>query len=164
MSDPVEFVINEAKPAPKVKADKAPGTFAKPAAKAAPSTATTADVRKAMAALDTMYNFVSMGLMMFGLTETASEWADSADTLKSTNEEALKAAPKLAKTIANFGETGGSSAFVITHVLAIGGVVRIGMKEVASKTADKEERTERASEVQFITPNEERDPTLIPGT
>ena len=91
------------------------------------------DVKQAMATLDSFYNIVSTGLLMTGLHETMGEWSSSAEQLKTTNEDALKAAPKLAKWIANAGTTGGSATFILTHGMAFAGVFAIARKELASK-------------------------------
>jgi hypothetical protein len=117
-------------------------------------TATTQDVKKAMATLDSGYNLVATGLMLFGLERSAAEWADSAEQLKLTNEDALKASPKLAKAIASAGSTGGSATFLVTHGMALFGLFTTLRSELADKRADKIIET---------TPVEDFPPPFFPG-
>lgn len=134
---PPTFVIEDDEPQPK----RGPGRPRKDAS-SAPSTPRTtatainADVRKAMATLDSGYNLVATGLTLFGLTKSAEDWISSAEQLKATNEDALKASPKLAKAIANAGSTGGAATFLLTHGMALASLFGVLRSEIADKRAD----------------------------
>lgn len=138
MSDsPPVFRIEDDEPQPK----RGPGRPRKDANSSAPApkptaTALNADVRKAMATLDSGYNLVATGLTLFGLTESAKDWINSAEQLKATNEDALKASPKLAKAIANAGSTGGAATFLLTHGMAFASLFSVLRAEIADKRAD----------------------------
>jgi hypothetical protein len=110
--------------------DKAPGSFTfedkKPRGrppgsktKTAPTaTQVNADVRQALATLESMYNMVSTGLLLGGFMDTFAVWQEQADKLSKTNEDALKSAPKLAAWIARAGSTGGAATLIIGHGMA----------------------------------------------
>lgn len=104
----------------------------------ASSTATPADVKKALATLDSAYNLVATGLVVMGLDRSANEWVDSAEQLKKTNEDALKASPKLAKAIASTGSTGGSLTFMVTHSMAVFGLFRVVQSELQDRAMTRE--------------------------
>jgi hypothetical protein len=108
-----------------------------------------------MATLDSFYNLIATGLMMTGLHVTMKEWVDGAESLKLSNEDALKAAPKLASWIANAGSTGGATTFILTHGMVLAGVVTTARTELT------ERRTAAATESQADTAP--TDPSYIPG-
>lgn len=156
MAEPVTFTINDAKDAPK---NERKPRVAQTATPKATVSAATADVKKAMATLDSAYNMVATGFVMFGLTETGNAWIDAAEQLKLTNEDALKASPKLAKAIAGAGSTGGAATFILTHAMALAGVFGALRKELA------ERRVTAETEQSFEQPvSRDYDPTLIPGS
>lgn len=84
------------------------------------ATAVNADVKQALASLDMLYELVATGLLMWGKPQTATVWASKSQSLRETNENALKAAPKLAKMLATAGSTSGTITFLTTHVVAFG--------------------------------------------
>jgi len=152
----MSFTINDAKP--ELKADRKPRVNASAAPKTAPTAGTPADVKKAMATLDSAYNMVATGLMVFGLPDTANVWIESAEQLKVSNEDALKASPKLAKAIASAGSTGGAATLIITHVMAFASVFAVMRAEMQAKRGEDVTSFEPATQG-----NNERDFTLIPG-
>lgn len=144
-------------------------------------TTPTGDVKQAVAVLDSSYSMIALGLMSFGLSETANEWSERADTLRASNVESLTAAPKLAKMIAGVGTTGGAAAFLLAHTIAFGSVFAVGRAELAHKRdgqpaepaqrqtpqrAPRAPRPTRAPRppVDLVPPPiQTEDPTLIPG-
>lgn len=107
-----------------------------------PANATaSADVKNAMSTLDNAYDLIGMGLMLAGLTNTATAWISSAEGLRATNESALKSAPKLARAIANIGSTGGAATLIISHAVAIYGVINVARTELAERRENAETST-----------------------
>lgn len=100
------------------------------------ATATPADVKKAMATLESAYNLVATGLTLFGLEKSAEDWINSAEQLARSNEDALKASPALAKRIASAGSTGGAATFLVTHAMAFASLAGVLRSELADKRAD----------------------------
>jgi hypothetical protein len=147
-------------------ARKGPGRPKGSTTKSAPTaTAVNADVRQALATLESLYNMVGLGLGAFGLTETLGKWIEQTERLKATNEDALKAAPKVAKFLASTGTAGGSATFLITHAMAFGTVALVAREEVAQRFPAKDKPVSRetspdANVTQFP---QAADPTLIPG-
>lgn len=138
MADTVTPTFESVSPEP---AKRGPGRPKGSRNKTAPATATgtAADIRQAIATLESMYDLAAMGLMLAGLTETATAWVAATDDLKRTNEDALKAAPRLAKAIARVGSTGGSATFFLTHGVAFAGVFATARTEFAAKRAERAE-------------------------
>lgn len=154
------FTINDAKDVPK--ADRKPRTTPVRETKTT-APATPAEVKKALATLDSAYNMIATGLLMFGLNDTLAAWQESAGQLQATNEDALKASPKLAKWIANVGSTGGAATFILTHGLAFATVARVATSELTARREANEAAQRTAP--QFTTAQDtDRDPTLIPGS
>lgn len=143
MTAPITFDISNdkapASAAPK-RRGRPPGSTNK--AKTAPSATDAATLKQALATMESLYSVTTAGLLMFGLTETATAWAASTEDLTKTNEDALKAAPRLAKAIANAGSVGGATTFVVAHVMAIAGVMRIASNELAARRQPGEEDAE----------------------
>jgi hypothetical protein len=106
-----------------------------------------------MSTLDSAYNLIATGLVIAGLEQTAVEWADSAEQLKSTNEDALKASPKLARMIANAGSTGGGATLLLTHGMALAGLFKTAQRELVSKR----EQAREAAQAEAT----EKDPTAF---
>lgn len=96
-----------------------------------------ADVEKAMAIMNTAYRLVADGLELFGLEETGAKWETASANLRKANADSLSSAPKLAKSIANIGESSGASAFFLAHVMAIATVVPAARRELESKAQDR---------------------------
>lgn len=142
-------------------AKRGPGRPKGATTKTAPTaTAVNADVRQALATLESMYKVVGLGLMMVG-PATAVEWMEQTEKLKETNEDALKAAPKLAKWIANTGTAGGAATFLLAHGMAFASVAGVARGELREKAQERAaNRPEQQETSQFA---ENRDPTLIPG-
>lgn len=138
----------------------------------APSAASTSqDVRQAAAALESMYGLIGAGLFMAGFPVTATKWASATDDLTESNKEALAASPKLAKWIANTGQTGGAATLIMTHAVAFGSVALAFREEKALKDADKPKREPKprpkSAEQMDVIPEQasatpdDYDPTLI---
>ncbi len=121
-----------AKPAPKSR--RAPG---RPVGATKAATAQTNDVRQALASLDMLYEIIGTGLLMIGKPLTAASWQDRSATLRDTNENALKAAPKLAKFLAGAGQTSGAITILATHAVAFGAVAMVFQMESAVQREDK---------------------------
>ena len=102
------------------------------------ATAINQDVKKALATLDSIYSLMGTGLMVMGLSQSATDWADSAEQLSKTNEDALRANPKLAKMIGNIGSTGGSITFFITHGMAVLSLAKTVRNEIQDKRLESE--------------------------
>lgn len=135
MSEPINFTI-DTDTAPKSAAPKKRGRPPGSTNAAKTATATAADVRQAMATLESAYDFTTVALTMFGFTSTAVAWVESANRLKATNEDALKAAPKLAASIARMGQVGGTTAFMVSHIMAVGGLIRGVQSEILQRRAE----------------------------
>lgn len=97
----------------------------------------TRDVEAACAALSGAYSALAMPLMMVS-PAAAREWAEQANALETRNRVFLEASPDLAKRIAAAAGKGGSTAFVLSHVIAIAPVLRILVSERRS-AAEQEE-------------------------
>jgi len=164
ITPPTKFTINDTKTAPR---GRPPGSRNKTTPPTSQKSATpTADVRQALATLESAYKMVALGLVMTGMHETATEWANRTEALKETNADALASAPKLAKMIAGAGTTGGTAAFIFAHVMALGSVVAVGRAELMAKAVDKPQREPRRTETGDIPGAplpDSGDPTLIPG-
>lgn len=125
-------VTVEAPPAEKRGPGRPKGSGTKTAS-AGPAT----DVKKALATLNSAYNLIATGLMAAGMTKTAEVWAETAADLAKTNEDALNASPKLAKMLASTGSLGGTSTFIVTHVMAATSVAVVARNELAERRAAK---------------------------
>ena len=148
-----DITITDANDTPK-RRGRPPGSTNK-----VPTSGPAADVIKAMATLDNAYNMVATGLFMFGLSESANMWIDSAEQLKATNKDALTAAPKLAKYIANAGTAGGAGTLLLTHGMAFAGLAKIVTVELAARR-DAKAKVEESAVAESVSSH---DPTLIPG-
>jgi hypothetical protein len=104
---------------------------------AARSAATSSnDVKQAMASLDMMYDIISTGLLMWNRPLSASVWASKSATLRETNENALKASPKLARFLAGVGSTSGAITFITAHTVAFGALAMTLQLEAATNKED----------------------------
>lgn len=119
------------------------------------ATASNAEIKQAMATLESFYNIVATGLLLTGMHSTLAEWTTSAEQLKATNEDALKAAPKLAHWIANAGSTGGSATFVLTHGMAFAGIAGVARTELAARREALQEAARKSAQ--------ETNPDYVPG-
>lgn len=138
--EPIKFTIDTDTPPASEKPRRGRPPGSKNRTPVARSTATdAATLKQALATLDSLYEFASVGLLMLGLPQTATDWAESAERLSKTNEEALKAAPKLARAIANAGNVGGATTFVVAHVMAVSSVVQGVNRELAARRITSEE-------------------------
>lgn len=178
MSTP-DFVIQDsAKGRGRPRKDTPPTGAATPTPTPRPKTqATTAEVKQAVRTLESGYSAIALGLMMLGLEQSATLWAEQAETLAKSNEASLTAAPKLAKAIARSGNTGGAGAFILAHALAIAPVIPVVRAELATSVVGRAvaERAARAAQQEASTPSEtpaapsgptavpDSDPTRIPG-
>lgn len=100
--------------------------------KAAKATVTTsADVKAALASLDMVYELIGTGLLIWGKPASLSVWQSKSATLRESNENALKAAPKLAKFLASAGSTGGAITLLTTHAVAFGALAMTLQIEIA---------------------------------
>lgn len=163
MSDtPPKFTVSvEDKPPVKRGPGRPPGSRNKttPA-----GTVSKADVDKAMAVLDSGYNLITTGLVIMGLTDTATSWIDSAESLNKSNRDALTASPKVTKAIISSGDVGGSLTFFITHGMALAGLARSVTVELAARRAARDaERLANEPQPPVTQPPADRDPAYIPG-
>lgn len=122
---------------------------------------TKADVDAAMSTLESGYNLITTGLVMFGFTDTATAWAESAAELSKTNRDALTASPRIVKAIISTGETGGSVTFFLTHGMAVAGLVKSFNGELAARRAERA-ANEPQPEAPAYDPRQD-DPSYIPG-
>lgn len=113
-----------------------PGTPNKPKTADAPTT--NAEVDQAMQVLESMYDFLGMGLMMGQLPATASHLEEQREGLRASNEKALRAAPKLCRSIARVGSTGGSATFLMTNAMLAYGLWNVANREIDNKRHAKE--------------------------
>lgn len=104
------------------------------------------DVKKALATMQGLYEGVAGALMLFGLPGTASTLVSRIEQVQVQNEQAFSASPKLAKAIANVGQTGGVAAFFIGNAVMVAGVVAVGRQELAMKRPPEPETTENETE------------------
>jgi len=117
--------------------EDAPPSSAKPSA--AKPTATQAEIKQALATLESLYGMLGTGLLLTGHPMTATAWADQAEKLTKTNEDYLKASPRLVKMINSTGEVSGVFGFIAAHAAAALPVGAVFMMERASKAAQNEE-------------------------
>jgi hypothetical protein len=128
---------------PAAKPGRKPGPGRPPGSTKAAASATN-DVRQAMASLDMLYEIIATGLLMWGKPVTAQVWQDKSATLRDTNENALKASPKLAKFLAGAGQTSGAITFLTTHAVAFGAVAMTLQLESSSQRPEPSESSENA--------------------
>lgn len=159
MSDPVTPTFESLSPEPPKRGPGRPKGSRNKTTAAPTASGTAADIRQAMATLDSVYDMASVGLLMLGLPDTATAWADASTNLRKTNEDALKASPRLARAIARAGSTGGAGAFFITHIVALASVMSVGRGELAERQAAKEAATSQATQETNVTDISSR----IPG-
>lgn len=161
MSTPINFSIDDKAPAsatPK-RRGRPPGSTNKP--KAAQGATDASTLKQALASLDSLYKVTTLGLTMVGLTDTAETWANRVDDLQKSNEDALKAAPRLAAAIANAGSVGGATAFFAAHVMALAPVMMVARIELAERRATR--AAEAAANAPDVTDVPVQDATFIPG-
>ncbi|UVG34187.1 hypothetical protein SEA_LUZDEMUNDO_11 [Microbacterium phage LuzDeMundo] len=129
-----------------------------------PATVTKAEVDKAMATLESSYNLITTGLVMFGLTDSATAWVESSEELNKTNRDALTASPKITKAIIQTGNTGGSFTFLLTHGMAFAGLAKAVNIELAARRASAAQEARKDAGDEFnIAPPADVDPAFIPG-
>lgn len=114
-----------------------PGSPNKP--KNATDPVTNAEVDQAIQVLESMYDFLGMGLVMGQLPATAGHLADQRDDLRNSNEKALRASPKLCRSIARVGTTGGTGVFLMTNAMLAFGLWNVANREIDAKRAAKEQ-------------------------
>ncbi|QWY84664.1 hypothetical protein SEA_BADULIA_11 [Microbacterium phage Badulia] len=129
-----------------------------------PATVTKAEVDKAMATLESSYNLITTGLVMFGLTDSATVWVESSAELEKTNRDALTASPKITKAIIQTGNTGGSFTFLLTHGMAFAGLAKAVNIELAARRASAAQEARKDAGEEFsAAPPADVDPAFIPG-
>lgn len=160
MTTPLSFVIDDKPPASAKRGPGRPkGSTNKPRATSGATDAST--LKQALASLDSLYNLTTVGLTMVGLTATAEAWTAQTDDLRKSNEEALKAAPRLAAAIANAGSVGGATAFFAAHVMAVAPVMMLARMELATRRAARD--AENAANAPHETDIPVQDTSNIPG-
>ena len=118
---------------------RGPGRPRKDGTSAKPSTAASAaDVKKALATLDSAYDLIATGLLIAGFTDSAKSWVDSVANLQASNAAALNASPALARSISRVGSTGGAMTFYVTNGMALAGVYKSVMAELAERRLARE--------------------------
>lgn len=144
-SEPIKFTIDTDTPpaSAKPRRGRPPGSKNRTTASGTTDAAT---LKQALATLDSLYSFTASGLLMLGLPQTAMDWAESAEKLSKTNGEALKASPRLAKAIANAGNVGGATTFVVAHAMAISSLVQGVNRELAARRIDQQTEVEKSTE------------------
>lgn len=100
----------------------------------------TASVETALGTLGAMYDTVTAGLVMFGMTETAKQWVLSTTSLQTTNASVLRNDPSLVKAITKTAERGGKAMFIGSHIAAVLPVVIVARMEFAARKAAKPEK------------------------
>ena len=166
MSDTApKFTVNDSGAATPPRRGRPPGSKNKTTAT---GTVSKADVDKAMAVLESGYNLITTGLVIAGLTDTATSWIESADSLNKSNRDALTASPKVTKAIISSGDVGGSLTFFITHGMAFAGLARSVSVELAARRAARDaerianENVQSGGSVQNPA-SPDYDPSYIPG-
>lgn len=129
---------------------------------------TRAEVDKAMAVLESGYNLITTGLVIAGLTDTATSWIESAESLNKSNRDALTASPKVVKAIISSGDVGGSLTFFITHGMALAGLARAMNVELAARRAARAAEQIANENAQTVASAQnpaspDYDPSYIPG-
>ena len=94
---------------------------------------TNSDVEQALATLETAYQFMAIGLTMFGAVNAASDLAGKIDALQDSNRGFLIADKKLAQQIARAGSASGRAGFMITNLVAFAPVVMTAVSELSAK-------------------------------
>lgn len=125
--------VNEA---PKRAPGRPRGSTNRPASEKA--AAPTADVNKALASLQSLYDTATAILLVAGLPATSLTLAGRIEELQEANKKALSASPKLAKSIASAGSTGGAVTFFIANAMTVGAVAATARAELAAKRPEPE--------------------------
>lgn len=92
----------------------------------------TADVKAALATLDSMYSAIAFGLLTVS-PASASVWAAQIEQLQRTNELALSGDKNLCRAINRMGERTGKAMFFGAHIMAIAPVVVTLRSDLASR-------------------------------
>lgn len=91
------------------------------------------DVDGAVAALDSWYSMITMGLFMAGARKSSELLADSTDKLREQNQTYLAQSPALAKKIADMGKTSATYGFFSAQALTLGPVAILAAAELMEK-------------------------------
>lgn len=92
------------------------------------------DVDAAVAALDSWYNLLALGLMMGGARDSASLLADSTGPdFQAKNRAYLEQAPALAKKIADMGKTSATAGFFSAQAMVLLPVAVLATGELMTK-------------------------------
>lgn len=91
------------------------------------------DVEGAVAALDSWYSMIAMGLFMAGARKSADLLAESTTKLREQNETYLSQSPALAKKIADLGKTSATYGFFSAQALTLGPVAILAVGELMEK-------------------------------
>jgi hypothetical protein len=94
---------------------------------------TNSDVEQALATLETAYQFMAIGLTMFGAVQAAGDLASKIDALQDSNRGFLIADKRLAQQIAKAGSASGRAGFMITNLVAFAPVVMTAVTELSAK-------------------------------
>jgi hypothetical protein len=91
------------------------------------------DVEGAVAALDSWYSLLTLGLFAAGAHKSSSAMAESMEDLKAKNETYLSQSPALAKKIADMGKTSAMYGFFSAQAMVLGPVVILATAELMEK-------------------------------
>lgn len=80
----------------------------------------TADVKQALAVMDGIYDALASGLDFMEDEETVLKFRDKTRSLSERNRGYFEADPKLASRIAKLGSGGGTGAFLLANIVALG--------------------------------------------
>lgn len=116
---------------------------------AARKTSAKGDVASALAALDMVYNLISMGLLMAGAERALIALNDSKPGLQEKNETYLAQDPKLAKALAGMGAKGGRYAFIGAQVATLGPVAILAYSEISQNNMEKRARKADTAEPEY---------------
>lgn len=97
-----------------------------------PGGASQKSVDSACSALKMLYESAQPLLAIF-LPATAIAWSHQIDDLDARNRVMLKQNPKLVKQILAAGEQSGTTAFLLSHIIAIGPVAFLGYQEATGQ-------------------------------
>lgn len=99
------------------------------------------DVEGAVAALDSWYSMLGLGLFMAGARKSAELLAESAPELQKQNQTYLSQSPALAKRIAKMGETSATYGFFSAQALTLGPVAILAAAEIMEKWGKSKDST-----------------------
>lgn len=99
-------------------------------------TRTSGDVGAAVQSLESAYQLIQMGLLMFGAHDASAALRDSIPGLSEQNAKYLATDKDLVKQINKVGKVGGRTGFVISQVSVLAPVAILASKEISDRLSE----------------------------